>query len=79
MDDGGLGSNGELILHTHSYTTSEIERLIIALSDNFGIHSRITLKRAGQWMLVIPKREVHKVQTMCLRYMCPSLYYKLGM
>ena len=39
MDDGGLGSNGELILHTHSYTTSEIERLIIALKDNFGIHS----------------------------------------
>lgn len=39
MDDGGLGSKGELLLHTHSYTTSEIERLIIALKDNFGIHS----------------------------------------
>jgi hypothetical protein len=27
-DDGGLGSNNELNLHTHSYKLKEVERLI---------------------------------------------------
>ena len=78
MVDGGLGSNGEWILHTHSYTSSKFERLIKVLKDNFGIHSRIALKRAGQWIFVIPKREVHKVSNLVISHMHSSMLYKLG-
>ena len=78
MDDGGLGSNGELILHTHSYTTEDIERLITVLKNNLGIYSRKALKRAGQWMIVIPKREVQKVSNLTISHMHPPMYYKLG-
>ena len=78
MDDGGLGSNGELILHTHRYPYEDIERLITVLKNNFGIYSRKALKRAGQWLIVIPKREVQKVSNLTISHMHPSMYYKLG-
>jgi hypothetical protein len=48
MDDGGLGSNGELNLHTHSFTLEEVERLIITLQNNFSISSRKSFQRPGQ-------------------------------
>lgn len=58
MDDGGLGSNGTLNLHTDSYTLSEVNLLIEVLLRNFQINSRKSLKRPGQWIIVIPKKEV---------------------
>ena len=39
MDDGGLGSNGTLNLHTDSYTLSEVNLLIEVLKRNFDINS----------------------------------------
>ena len=48
MDDGGLGSNGTLNLHTDSYTLIEVYLLIEVLKNNFNINSRISLKRPGQ-------------------------------
>ena len=56
MDDGGLGSNGTLNLHTDSYTLTEYNLLIDVLKRNFYINSRITIKRPGQWIIVIPKK-----------------------
>ena len=52
MDDGGLGSNGTLNLHTDSYTLSEVNLLIEVLKRNFKINSRKSLKRPGQWIIV---------------------------
>ena len=40
MDDGGLGSNGTLNLHTDSYTLAEVNLLIDVLKRNFDINSR---------------------------------------
>lgn len=48
MDDGGVGSNGTLNLHTDSYTLSEVNLLIEVLKRNFDINSRKSLKRPGQ-------------------------------
>lgn len=84
MDDGGLGFNGELNLHTHSYTLEEVERLRLIkawlrpLNDNFKIYSRKAFKRPGQWMIVIPKRELPTLVTLTIPHMHPSMWYKLG-
>nr|UEV87053.1 hypothetical protein [Grifola frondosa] len=78
MDDGGLGSNGTLNLHTDSYTLSEVNLLIEVLKRNFNINSRKSLKRPGQWIIVIPKKEVPKVAELTIGYMHPSMFYKVG-
>ena len=78
MDDGGLGSNGTLNLHTDSYTLIEVYLLIEVLKNNFNINSRISLKRPGQWIIVIPKSEVAKVAKLTMDHMHPFMYYKIG-
>ncbi len=78
MDDGGAGTHGELILHTHSYTSEEVDILINTLKLNFDIYSRKTLKRPLQWTILIPKKEVEKVKKLVLDYLHPSMYYKTG-
>ena len=47
MDDGGLGSNGTLNLHSDSYTLNEVSLLIKVLKHNFNINSWKSLKRPG--------------------------------
>ena len=78
MDDGGLGSNGTLNLHTDSYTLTEVNLLIDVLKRNFDINSRISIKRPGQWIIVIPKKEVPKVAELTIGQMHPSMLYKIG-
>ena len=52
--------------------------LIKKLKNNFNINSRISLKRPGQWIIVIPKSEVAKVAKLTMDHMHPSMYYKIG-
>ena len=78
MDDGGLGSNGTLNLHTDSYTLTEVNLLIEVLKRNFDINTRISIKRPGQWIIVIPKKEVSKVAEFTIGHMHPSMLYKIG-
>ena len=78
MDDGGLGSNGTLNLHTDSYILTEVNLLIDVLKRNFDINSRISIKRPGQWIIVIPKKEVPKVAELTIAHMHPSMLYKIA-
>ena len=78
MDDGGLGSNGTLNLHTDSYILTEVNLLIDVLKRNFDINSRISIKRPGQWIIVIPKKEVPKVAELTIAHMHPSMLYKIN-
>ena len=78
MDDGGLGSKGTLNLHTNSYTLTEVNLLIEVLKRNFNINARISIKRPGQWIIVIPKKEVYKVAELTTGHMHPSMLYKIG-
>ena len=78
MDDDGLGSNGTLNLHTDSYTLSEVNLLIEVLKRNFEINSRVQLKRPGQRIIVIPKKEVPKVAELTISHMHQSMLYKIG-
>ena len=77
MDDGGLGSNGTLNLHTDSYTLTEVNLLIEVLKHNFNINSRAQLKRPGQWIIVIPKKEVPNVAELTISHMHQSMLYKI--
>lgn len=78
MDDGGLGSNGTLNLHTETYTLTEVNLLIEVLKRHFDINTRISIKRPGQWIIVIPKKEVSKVAELTIGHMHTSMYYKIG-
>ena len=78
MDDGGLGSNGTLNLHTDSYILTEVNLLIEVLKRNFDINSRAQLKRPGQWIIIIPKKEVTKVVELTISHMHQSMLYKIG-
>ena len=78
MDDGYLGSNGELGLCTHSFSLEEIEMLIKVLQDNFNLYSRKSFVRPGQWTIIIPKRLVNKVCDLTIPHMHKSMWYKLG-
>ena len=78
MDDGGSGSNGALNLHTDSYTLSGVNLLIEVLKRNFDINSRAQLKRPGQWIIIIPKKEVTKVVELTISHMHQSMLYKIG-
>ncbi len=76
--DGGLGSGGTLNFNTDSYTETEIELLMSALTQNFNLKCRKSLKRPNQWIIVIPKSQVSIVADITFKYMHPSMYYKIG-
>ena len=48
------------------------------LKRNFNIDSRKSLKRPGQWIIVIPKKRSTKVAELTIGYMHPSMFYKIG-
>lgn len=78
MDDGSLGSNGQIILSTLAFSSSDIDLLIEALQVNFNIKSSKTTVREGQWQIVIPKSYVSKVKELTLNHFHKSMLYKLG-
>jgi hypothetical protein len=78
MDDGGLGQSGQLILHTNSYSSDEVDLLIKVLKCKFNIQSRKSLKKVGQWIIIIPRREVYKVAELTADHFHSSMLYKIG-
>jgi hypothetical protein len=44
MDDGGKGPYNQTILHTRAFTKPEIDLLVKALEDNFGLRTRLMEK-----------------------------------
>lgn len=77
MDDGGKNSNGEMILHTRSYTLNDVQLLQSALMINFGLRTRLSEKTPGQWVIIIPVKQVEPLKNIVSMYMCRSMLYKL--
>lgn len=48
MDDGNKSYYGQTIIHSRSYTKSEVELLQKVLFDNFGLTSRLEEKLKDQ-------------------------------
>jgi len=49
-----------------------------ALTQNFNLKCRKSLKRPNQWIIVIPKSQVSIVADITFKDMHPSMYYKIG-
>lgn len=77
MDDGGKGTGGETIIHTRSFTLQEVQLLQNALKDNFGLHTRLYEKIPGQWVIIIPVKQVTLLKDIVAPYICLSMLYKL--
>lgn len=77
MDDGGKGSYGEMILHTRSYTLADVKRLQDALAINFSLRTRLIEKTSGQWVIVIPIKQVQPLKHIVSSDICRSMLYKL--
>jgi hypothetical protein len=78
MNNRGLGKRGVLNLNTDSYTESEIELLMSALTLNFNLKCRKSLNRSNQCIIVIPKSQVIQVVNLTYKHFHPSMYYKIG-
>ena len=78
MDDGGVGSGGTLNLNKDSFTEEEINLILETLNDKFKLNCLKSFKRLGQWIIVIPKSQVKIVAKLVIKYMHPTMYYKVG-
>lgn len=59
-------------------TEEEINFLLDTLNENFKLKCRKSIKRPGQWIIVIPKSQVNTVADLVIKYMHPSMFYKVG-
>jgi hypothetical protein len=50
MDDG------DLLLHTNSYTLEEVELLVSVLNKKLNLVCKVSQRRPNQWAILIPKR-----------------------
>jgi len=67
MDDGSWTGSG-LLLHTNSFSESEVDCLIAANKRN----------RYGKWIIYIPVKDVTLLRSIVFIYMPKSFYYKIG-
>ena len=77
MDDGSKDSNGQTILHTRSYSYSEILLLQNTLKNKFNLRTRITEKTSGQFIIHIPVKQDIRLKNIVLPYMHYTFIYKV--
>jgi ubiquinol-cytochrome c reductase cytochrome b subunit len=77
MDDGGKGSYNEMILHTRSFTLQEVKLLQSVLQEKYQLRTRLVEKTPGQWVIVIPVKQVHPLKDIVAPYMSRDMLYKL--
>jgi len=78
QDDGGKTTAGALLLHTNSYTLEEVQLLISVLTNKFDLACSLHSRREGQWAILIPKRELHKVRALVSAHVHSSMAYKIS-
>jgi hypothetical protein len=77
MDDGNIDAFKATQINTDSFSLNDIHLLQIALMDNFKLRTRLNKKRPGQWVIVIPIRQVQSLASIVGPYMHPSMVYKV--
>lgn len=58
MDDGGKGTQGQIIFHTRGFTKGEVILLQDTLKCNFNLVTNINEKTKNQWVIIINKKQV---------------------
>lgn len=77
MDDGGLSSSYETILHTRAFILEEINLLRKALESNFSLRTRLTEKVQNQWVIYIPVKQKIRLFDIVKPFMLESILYKV--
>ena len=77
MDDGGINTYNATILNTDSFTLEEVELLQKALEQKFGLRTRKSQKRKGQWIIIIPVRQTVPLSDIVQPYMHETMLFKV--
>ena len=77
MDDGNITFHGQTILHTESFSLSEVELLQNTLLSNFKLRTRLIEKDKDQWLIAIPVKQIVKLIDIVGPYMHESMLYKI--
>jgi hypothetical protein len=77
MDDGSKNVYNQTILHTDSFSLTDLELLQKALLYNFQLKSRLILKRPNQWLIAIPLKQTNSLYSIVSPYMHDSMLYKV--
>lgn len=83
MDDGSKHSTGGVLLHTNSFTLSEVKTLQQFLLEKYGLDSSYTKKPSLEqnrgYIIYIPKRHLSLFISIIKPYVVSSMYYKMGL
>jgi hypothetical protein len=82
MSDGNFHKTKKIFrLCTNNYTKEEVELLSKTIYIKYNIESRLerVSLRNNQYILVIRKTEVHKLQVLIKNYIIPSMLYRIGL
>jgi hypothetical protein len=78
MDNGVLDSIGALKLCTDAFTLKEVQFLCDMLYSKYNINCHPQFRSEEKWRLYIASSELHKVRTLVMPYLIPSMVYKVG-
>jgi hypothetical protein len=77
MDNGSKRASGQTLLHTDSFSLSDVQLLQSALLANFGLRTRLIEKRPGQFVIAIPIRQITSLKSIVIPYLHSSMLYKV--
>lgn len=83
MDDGSKHSTGGVYFHTSCFSKEEVQILQQFLLQKYSLGStcikKPSLDENKEYILYIPKKYLPLFVDIVKPYMCPSMYYKLGL
>lgn len=77
IDDGHRSFYNQTVLNTNSFTYPEISLLQEALFENFGLHTRTTQKRPGEYLIHIPVKQSIPLKDIVGKYIIESMRHKI--
>ena len=72
----GTVDHAGLNLQTHSFELREVEILVAAMAERFGIRSRTRANKGG-WVIYVPASDVGALRSVIEPHILPELRYKL--
>jgi hypothetical protein len=77
MDDGSWDGSG-ILLHTNSFTKSDVTMLANMLTKKFGINTSLRSK-GNNYIIYIKSNSIFKVRDLSIKYVHPQFLYKFGL
>lgn len=78
--DGNLKQPDKIIrIYTNSFTKQDVELLALAIINKFNVKTRVVHVRNNQYIIIISKSELSKVNNLIKDYMHPYMFYKIDL